>query len=314
MNDDELILKALCDYPIYYFMYGGGAGGEFLSNLISNHSKKFRNNASSNVTVTLQNRTLVRLPNFFHVVYHCNLNYASSMADLIDVLKTKHNFLGYSIKDSVIQAIDYLKQDDKPPLIRCNILSNSYFNEKNTYLLCADTEKWYSYAGNLLFIKDSSITFYCQTENDKIKFFEHERSRYINDAKISGLFNDALDWVIKNNITIMYPIQLDVIAYMQHDKTITFAEIFKSSPIALYNKYFYKIMGNFEAYSNYQIPSLKERGVTIINYSKIFVKGYLEEMLDIEYDSEFHGQLIAWHERNLSLMSENGFNPSPYIL
>jgi len=314
MNDDELILKTLCNYSVYYLMFGGGAGGEFMSNLISKHSNKFRKNVSNNVTVTPQNRTLVELPKFFHLVYHCNLTYTSSMSDLINVLKTKHDFLGYNIKDTIEQAIDYLEQDNKPPLLRCNILSNSYFNKENTYLICADNEKWYTYAGCLLFIKDISVAVHCQSEADIIKFFEHDRSRYINDAKLSGLLNAALDWIIKNEISIMYPIQLDVITYMRYDKTITFDEIFKSSPIELYNKYFYKIMGNFESYSNYQIPSLKERGVTIINYSMIFVKGYLEEIFDIDSDSEFHDQLIDWHEKNLSLMAVYGFDTASYIL
>lgn len=313
MNDDELILEALCNYPIYYLMYGGGAGGEFLTNLISTHTKKFRNNVSTQVIVTSENRTLVSLPYFFHLVYHCNLTYNSSIADLINVIKTKNDFLGYNIKDKVNEAIDYLKQDHKPPLFRCNILSNSYFTKENTYLICADNEKWYTYAGSLLFIKDLAVKHICLNDNDKIKFFEHDRSRYINDVGLSSLLNNGLDWVIKNNITIMYGMQLDVIAYMRYDKNITFEEIFNSTPFDLYNKYFYKIMGDFEGYSNYQIPSLKERGVTIINYSKIFVKGYLEEIFDIDSDSEFHTQLIEWHEKNLSIMVKKGFDITPYI-
>jgi len=314
MNDDELILNVLTKYPVYYLMFRGGSGGEFLTNLISKYSSKFRSNVSRNIEVTPQNRTLVKLPCFFHLVNYCNLTYTSSITDLIEVLKTKHIFLNHSIQDTVAEAINYLEQDDKPPLFRCNILSNSYFDKNNTYLIWADNEKWYTYIGILLFIKDTSNIEYCYTVEDKIKFFEYDQSRYINDIELTTLLNSALDYVIKNDITTLYPIQLDTVTYMRYDKKITFEEIFSAGPIDLYNKYFYKIMGDFEGYSNYQIPSLKEREVTVINYSKIFEKGYLEEIFNIDHNIEFHTQLIEWHEKNLSIMVERGFDITPYVL
>jgi hypothetical protein len=42
---------------------------------------------------------------------------------------------------------------------------------------------------------------------------------------------------------------------------------------------------------------------TVIDYDKIFTKGYLEEIFDIRGD-EFHAELIQWHEDNLKLMQE----------
>lgn len=312
MNDDELILNVLSKYPVYYLMFRGGSGGEFLTNLISKYSTKFRKNGFTNISVTAENRTLIELPSFFHLVNHCNITSESPMSDLIEVLKAKHDFLKYDLKKSINEAITYLNQDEKPPLFRCNILSSSYFTKDNTYLLLADDEKWYRYIGTLLFLKDPGVEHYCQNDQDRIKFFEYDRCRYINDTELSTLLKDGLDWVLKNKVSKICGMQTDTITYMRYDKSITFEEIFNSTPIDLYNKYFYKIMGNFERYSNYQIPSLRQRGVTIINYSNIFTKGYLEEIFDIDYNSEFHEQLIDWHEKNLSIMDAFGFDSTLY--
>jgi hypothetical protein len=310
MNND-LILDVLSNYPVYYFMFRGGSGGEFLTNLISKHSSKFRNNVSIGIDVTNENRTLVTLPTLFHMISYAKSD--SSVKDLIDTIKNKIEFLGYSVTTAVDEAIDYLKKDSKPPLFRCNILSNSYFTKDNTYLLLADTEKWYTYIGILLFLKDLAVKHYCPNDADKIKFFEYDRSRYLNNAELSILLIDGLEWVIKNNISHLYGMQLDAIYYMQYDKTITFEQIFNTAPKDLFDKYFYKVVGDFESYSNDQISLLKERGVTIINYSNIFDKGYLEEIFEID-DREFHVQWINWHEKNLTLMTNHGFDTTSYIL
>ena len=47
--------------------------------------------------------------------------------------------------------------------------------------------------------------------------------------------------------------------------------------------------------------------VNIIDYDKIFTKGYLEEMFDIQSD-EFHSELIQWHEDNLALIKDAGID------
>ena len=68
MTDEELIKNVLLNYPAYYFMYPGGTGGEFLSNLISTYSSKFRSEVSTYIRVTDKNRTHVFLLPFFQIV------------------------------------------------------------------------------------------------------------------------------------------------------------------------------------------------------------------------------------------------------
>ena len=47
--------------------------------------------------------------------------------------------------------------------------------------------------------------------------------------------------------------------------------------------------------------------VNVIDYDKIFTKGYLEEIFDIQGD-EFHNELIQWHEDNLALIKDAGID------
>jgi hypothetical protein len=70
-------------------------------------------------------------------------------------------------------------------------------------------------------------------------------------------------------------------------------------------------MCKFEAEYKYLFDRSKDKVIEIVKYSKIFQKGYLENMFDIESD-EFYEKLIQWHEKNLALMNKNGFDISPY--
>jgi hypothetical protein len=310
MTDEELIKRALLDYPAYYLMYPGGTGGEFLSNLISIHSSKFRNKVSSHVNQNNNNRTHVFLLPFFQIVSSSRTK-SLEFDDFVTAIKKQHNFLNYDIKEKTDEAIKYLNEDSKPPLIRCHVSTNSYFQKNNTYVILADNNKWHSYKEILLFLKALKNKHYCPTIEIKRKFFEYELSSSTNDIKLHNLYNSALDWVIKNDITEMYEMQLDVIK-CSIDLNVTFAEIFKTNDDALFKKYNH-IICDFESQYKYLYPKFNNKVITVIQYSKIFKKGYLENIFDIESD-EFHEKLLNWHERNLELMSKNGFNYNEYKL
>jgi hypothetical protein len=319
MTDEELIKHVLCDYPIYYLMYPGGTGGEFLSNLISIYSNKFRSKVSENIKVDDKNRTFVWLLPFFQTVASCRLKSPSDIIngidELINVLKEQHNFLNLNIKVSTSQAINYLTKEEKPPLLRCHVSTNSYFHNNNTYLILADNKKWHEYKEILIFLKALLNKHYCPTDNEKIKFFEYERSTSISNLGLYNIYTDALEWTIKNNISDLYGIQLDVIkhTYLLKNKiTASFQEIFSTDPITLFKKYNH-VMCDFESEYNFRYSRFNGKVISIIKYSKIFKKGYLEKMFNIESD-EFHEKLIEWHERNLELMSINNFDHTKYKL
>lgn len=319
MTDEELIKHALLDYPVYYLMYPGGAGGEFLSNLISIYSNKFRSKISDTIFVNNKNRTSVRLLPFFQVVSSCRLKRPTDIVnrvdELIKVLIEQHTFLNLNIKESTEQAINYLSKEEKPPLLRCHVSTNSYFHNNNTYLILADNKKWHKYKEILIFLKALLNKHYCPTDKDRIRFFEYERSSSIGDLEMFNLYNDALEWTIKNNITDMYEIQLDVIKHkylLKNEITASFDEIFNTDPVSLFKKYNH-IMCKFEAEYKHLYDRSKDKVIDIVKYSKIFKKGYLEKMFDIESD-EFHEKLIQWHEKNLELMAKYEFDTTPYIL
>jgi hypothetical protein len=319
MTDEELIKNVLFNYPVYYLMYPGGTGGEFLSNLISIYSSKFRN-ISNLVRVTDKNRTHVFLLPFFQIVSSCRIQKPihsnhfsmSEVDDLITTIKNQHDFMGYNIKEKTDEAIAFINENEKPPLLRCHVSTNKYFTNNNTYLLLADNKKWHTYKEILLFLKALLNKHDCPTEDKKIKFFEYERSSSVANPKLFTVYNDALDWVIKNDISEMYEIQLDVIKNMLTDNKITFAEIFNTDPITLFKKYNH-IICDFESQYNFIYPKLNKEVISVIKYSKLFKKGYLEKVFNIESD-EFHEKLISWHERNLELMSINNFDYTKYKL
>lgn len=320
MTDEELIKNVLLNYPAYYFMYPGGTGGEFLSNLISTYSSKFRSEVSTYIRVTDKNRTHVFLLPFFQIVSSCRIQKPihsshfsmSEVDDLVTTIKNQHDFMRYSVTEKTDEAIAYLTKDQKPPLLRCHVSTNKYFTNNNTYLLLADNKKWHTYKEILLFLKVLLNKHDCPTETKKIKFFEYERSSNVVNKELFNLYNNALDWVIKNDISELYEIQLDVIKHMLTDDRITFAEIFNTDPISLFKKYNH-IICDFESQYNYIYPKLNNAVIEVIKYSKLFKKGYLEKIFNIESD-EFHEKLIEWHERNLELMSKNGFDCNKYKL
>jgi len=319
MTDEELIKHVLLDYPAYYLMYPGGTGGEFLSNLISIYSNKFRSKVSNYTRVDDKNRTKVWLVPFFQILSSCRVKKSSNTIngtdELINVIKEQHNFLKFDIKESTEQAINYLTKEEKPPLLRCHGSTNSYFHNNNTYLILADDRKWHEYKEILLFLKALMNKYYCPTDKDRINFFEYERSSSINDLEMTNLYSDALEWTIKNNITNLYEIQLDVIkhTYLLKNKiTASFQEVFNTDPITLFKKYNH-VMCDFESQYYFLHDRLNGKVISIIKYSEIFKKGYLEKMFDIESD-EFHEKLIEWHEKNLEVMSEYNFDYTKFKL
>jgi hypothetical protein len=318
MTDEELIKRALIDYPVYYLMYPGGTGGEFLSNLISSYSNKFRSSVSKKITVTDKNRTSVWLVPFFQTVSSCRLKrpigILNGIDELVLAIKEQHNFLNLNIKESTDQAIAYLTKEENPPLLRCHVSTNSYFHNNNTYLILPDNVKWHEYKEILIFLKALINKHYCPTDKEKIKFFEYDLSSLTSNPDLFNLHNSALDWVIKNNITDLYEIQLVVIRNSHHvvELTASFDEIFNTDPVTLFKKYS-DIMCKFGVEYEYNFNRLNDKVISVIKYSEIFKKGYLENIFDIDSD-EFHKKLIEWHEKNLELMSTYDFDTTPYIL
>jgi hypothetical protein len=310
MTDDELIKHVLCDYPIYYLMYQGGAGGEFLTNLISQHSMLFKKYTKDDMRIDENNRSFVKIPNLFQLV---GANKSKKrIGDPIDTLiatikKTAGDELQYNIRDS----IKYLNSDSKPPLFRCHLSTNEYFG-KNTYLMLIDTSDWYDYTQSLLFLKVSNKMHSCPTDEERIKLFEYEFQVHINNIKIHQCLTDGLEYVIKNKIDMVYEQHIITLELMPFIPELTIDYIFSTDPIELHKKYYKFQNSHDEIYQRFE-EIYEKRNATFIKYSRLFQKGYLENLFEIDSTS-FHYELLEWHERNLELMSKNNFDYTKYKL
>jgi hypothetical protein len=308
MGDEDLIKRVLDDYPLYYLIYRGGSGGEFLSYLISKYSPKFRKIASKKLAKDV-NRTHIHLPNFFESLSRARSN-SLTQSDLITELLTQFRNRNENVKHITEEAVNFLNSDTAPLLIRCHMTTNPYFNVNNSYWVLADNEVWHNYAGILLFIKVLNTEHHINSLDDVQKIFTVHLDGSANDSKRYNNIKNGMNWAIQNNVKTITGIQTSIIAWgMDLDNTLTYNEIFNSTPIEVYKKY-----AQLHSYNEYVDLNqvIIDKG-NLIRYSNLFVKGYLEEMFSINSNS-FHNELIGWHNNNLDLMSEFNFDTTPYLI
>jgi len=305
MNNFELIRNVLLNYPQYYLMYRGGSGGEFLTDNISEYSSKFRKIAQSQKSTTSLNRTHLTLPIFYQMVSMVKTK-TNNLDDFISDIERLHKIKCIDIKQSTDDAISFLLIDDAIPIVRTHLSRNSYFNKQNTHMILVDTPDWYNYREILLFLKTNK-TYQCTSRKEIEDVFKYEIDTSINNLKAHTRLLDSIDWAVKNNIISISNVHAEIIAATN----IPFSDIFIEDALQLFKKYNH-VDNSFLDYYNFYEPKLKNQ-VNIIEFSKLFNKGYLEDMFDIE-SNEFHDKLIDWHKNNLKLMSNNGFDISPYIL
>lgn len=308
MDDKELIKKVLYNHSQYYLLYYGGSGGEFLSNLISKYSPKFRKINYSNHDESI-NRTHIALPLFFEylsLIRSKNPEVDNTINELYNVFLLKNS----DIKEVVDDAINFLNSDTKPPLLRCHMSISPYFNANNSYTILNDTEVWWDYVKKLVFLKAENLNFNVDSDNNLKNAFDYALSSSSNNEKTLKILYDAMNWIKANNVKLISAYHISMVMWkMPTSPSLTFEEIFFSSSVDLFKKYGNNTGDHFTNYEDVRSESLK-RG-NIIAYSKLFRKGYLEEMFDIT-SNEFHYELMSWHEKNLYLMNNNGFDISIY--
>ena len=308
MGDEDLIKRVLNDYSQYYLIYRGGSGGEFLSYLISKYSPKFRKIADKKLIKDI-NRTQLYLPNFFECLSRTRSN-SLTQSDLIKELAIIFYNRKEDISSATTEAINFLKADNKPPLIRCHMTTNPYFNMNNSYWILADNEVWHNYAGELLFLKAMNNFHYVNGIEDIQKIFNVHLDGSANDIDRYNIIRIGINWAIENNVKQINDIQMTMIAWgMILDPMLSYSEIFNSTPIEVYKRY-----AQLYSYNTYNDSnqSLIDKG-NLIRYSNLFAKGYLEEMFSIE-SNDFHNELIEWHNSNLDLLSKNNFDTTSYLI
>ena len=299
------IKEIINNNPIHFIMYVGGAGGEFLSSLISKYSEKYQyilaTKEKNNRWHTLHSRLMSHFCS-------CASIFSEDRSDDLDAIIDRIlNIIEKTITDIdniIYNADSTFKNYNNTTLSRLHLSDNTFFTKENTFLLYLDS-KWLRYAGILMHLKSSS---------EKFHKFELQFNSKVEQFKQANYTNNSLDEMIEflktaDDIEFVTVGHLEII---KESKAITgeldMNVFLRMSSSELFNQYkhlTFKYYTEPRYFLNWE-NKIAER-VNIIDYDKIFTKGYLEEMFDIQGD-DFHNELIQWHEDNLALIKDAGID------
>ena len=301
-NYKQQIKEIFINLPMHFIMYQPGSGGEFLTGLISKYSNRYY--PTKVVQVEANRWQLKTKSHLFQKIvdtaqrhpYDC-----LSVDDLID--KTFETLLQNNISphNEIEEVQSLINNHDKINLFRLHQSFNEFFTKENTFLLKLDA-RWLTYSLNLSFIKIQQKEFVKFT-----KEFDDEIEK--NIKLVPGTINNLLDMVKFLKTSDIQSVSFAKIAVARQSKSmikiLDMDKFLRLSPADVYREYAKKYMPypkNGQSLFLRDIEKLSNT-TTVIDYNKMFTKGYLEEMFDIQGD-EFHNELIRWHEDNLKLMKE----------
>lgn len=298
MQEDDYnsrIKNLLTEYPLDYIIYVPGAGGEFLSILISKYSNAYD---------VLQ----VKSAQFNRWHTHHSILINEMCASFSNIRNTK---LDHAIKETIERMVSnkmdlnkiilasekVFKQKNKKNLYRLHLTSNDFFTKDNSFLLNLNSH-WLNYA---------SLLFFLKVYNSHIVKFSIEFNVNVTRLRYHKRLYSSLDSVVEflktsdiNHITLAH---LEI-ANMVNDLDLN--SFLRLSPRELFDQYSQILLQPYYSATSY--PKWQKEialRTNVIDYDKIFTKGYLEEMFDIQSD-EFHKELIQWHEDNLKLIKDYG--------
>lgn len=292
----------------HWLQFPGGSGGEFFALLISKYSPIYES-LTNITTVNSDNRTLIDLPKFFKM-----------MASVPALDGNMTNLCEGIIRDSKILRLDLDKElsiaekfiKNKKYLLRIHYSFNDYFNKQNTFAIIPDSLLWLEYTSIMCVIKAGGYKI--NHELASMYFDEYTIKRGTDRKK----YDDALSYMIQNNQREIYFGHIQCIEYM--NEIGGYKEVFAMSLKDIYDFFEDKIkkveVPWCQVYHTdfiHQTQDLLTNRMNIIDYTKIFEKGYLENMFDI-IDPGFHTELIAWHNKNVDLIKSHGFDTNKFIL
>ena len=291
-----------------WLQFPGGSGGEFFALHISKYSSIYENLAHL-TTVNKENRTVIELPKFFKLMASVPAM-AGNLNDLYDGIIRDAKILRLDLDKELDIAENFIK--DKKYLLRVHFSVNEYFNKQNSFAIIPDNELWLEYTSIMRVIKACS---YKIDYNLASIYFDEYTVKSGRDRK---KYDDALKWMLDNNQTEIYFGHRYCIEYL--DEIGTYKDIFAMSLVDIYNFFFNKIkvkpLPSCPVYHTNFIQESKDMltdKVNIIEYTKIFDKGYLGNMFRIS-DPTFHQGLLEWHTKNISLIKSYGFETDKFIL
>jgi hypothetical protein len=274
-------------------MYRHGAGGEFLASQVYQYSTKFKNTSISSVT-NKNNKTIADASDFHVALNSSSFKLLKTSDDLIQAITT--NILKQkdpiSLLDQTITTLDLLNNQGTKFLFRIHELPHEYFYNK-TFLVYSIQNKWRDYWNKLYFIKGSYNLTALQALN----------STGVKENYNSNLIKDLIEYCQENNIEEVNQNHFqDIIMYRLNK-----SQIEKLLKYPLSNTYDMKHINFLVSDSFLNSTTFDFDNYRTISYPRYFEKGYLEDKFEIN-SNEFHDNLIEWHEKNLQLLSKNGFD------
>lgn len=283
--------------PMHFLMFRGGSGGEFLSKQIYKYSNKHSANGVTLNSNEELNKTTVTYPSFFNRLINVQKRNP-------DTLKT---MLSGTSESELFEAEEYLKSfGDNTPLFRCHYINDDYYRSRS-YFIFLDNVKWWNYAGALVSIKNreqvsGEIPLNVFLSNFYKRFYTIKD--YVNEEIAIKQF---LIGFPEKELTDAH---LIIASNKQARESHSVEELLNYDIKTLYQEYNTVLHGD---YADYDRIVKRDKFMKLINYSNYFDKGYLEDIFEIESDL-FHDELIAWHEKNLELLSANGFDIEEFKL
>jgi hypothetical protein len=179
-------LDALENNQVDFILYGLGAGGEFLSYLISKYSKNYFELA---VEKDLRNRYLIKT-HFLCEYFTAKLTNKNpnDILTIEDIISVQNSCVDAILKDMHLykyRELDLHLNSGKKCITRTHIINNVYMNNTNTFYIKPDTSYWLHYSKDLAILKisgDNEIPTYG-------KHFDNNDANFATPILMSQMFN-----------------------------------------------------------------------------------------------------------------------------
>lgn len=292
----KLIHKFLCNQKDKhdFLVFPGGAGGDYLSGLISTHSSLY----VDNITYTEENnkfKTVV--PYFYRVMTSINSAKTQDMDDEQFAIRYYYEWLKYrhipkyKLKKIILEANNWLSEGRR--LIRIHPTYFKYFSN-NAFAIVPDTLYWKKYCRSMMIIK--LLTRPIERKEFFVILASYKESLRHQGINVNPIFNNLEAYIRKENISLLQG-HIYILQYLgkldAFDKTSL--EI-----VRLLHKNFFP--GN----PFYTLPDNKVgSGVLPINMSDIFSnKKILSSFFSIDNEL-FEQKVLEWHTANLNLLEQH---------
>lgn len=311
------IQNILFDNPQHFLMSDGGEGMDFLSTTISKYSNTYSTN---NSYTTDKNRSHVKLPWFYHIFSNMitlNTSTDKMITDLHNLLiehgqyvNTENNFALSRNPETIDECINNVKlyhtSLGNMPLIKTHFSNSDYFNKTNTFFIFPNEYKWFEYKWRMWYTKVWTTDLY-KADFDWV--FHTRKTMFLLEGESVSAYDRLLAMVKDKQLEFLSE---GYVAYLDFADPNIDLDGYLDIPISeLYSRVLVDLPERYAKWVNRITEMGTLNKLNIIEYDKIFQKGYLENMFNITSDS-FHDELLNWHNKNLALMTKYDLDTDQY--